>query len=234
MIYLYLKTHKLTGLKYLGKTKQDPYVYQGSGKRWLSHINVHGYDVVTDILFKSEDKAQIREQGIYYSNLWNVVKNKEFANLREEAGDGGDVSKFINYETRKKTEDPFKNAHSWFLNLTKEEQTEWHKKQGMTRSKGWYVSKVNDHIETYVQNIAEWCKDNGVDTGTVSGLNNPKSPLFQKQTKGWRIRRSDMPPLPPYCDKRTIGRPNVSCRGKSWKLVDGKRVWSLNTNNIKE
>ena len=42
MIYLYVKTHNKTGLKYLGKTEQDPFVYLGSGKRWLNHLNKHG------------------------------------------------------------------------------------------------------------------------------------------------------------------------------------------------
>ena len=56
-------------------------------------------------------------------------------------------------------------------------------------------------------------------------LNNPKSHLFQKQTKGWRIRRSDMPALLPYENRQNEGHPNIACKGKSWKLIDGKRVW---------
>ena len=48
---------------------------------------------------------------------------------------------------------------------------------------------------------------------------------YQKQSKGWRIRRADMPPLPPYKNRRNIGHPNVACKGRSWKLVNGKRVW---------
>lgn len=35
MHYLMLKTHKVSGIKYLCKTsKQDPYKYCGSGKIW--------------------------------------------------------------------------------------------------------------------------------------------------------------------------------------------------------
>ena len=45
IIYLYVKTHRKTGLKYLGKTKKDPFVYQGSGVHWKNHLNKHGYDV---------------------------------------------------------------------------------------------------------------------------------------------------------------------------------------------
>lgn len=90
MIYLYLKTHNKTGYKYLGKTiSKDPYKYIGSGKLWKRHISKHGYDVKTEILLATDDKEELKETGIYYSNLWNVVKSKEFANLIPESGDGG-------------------------------------------------------------------------------------------------------------------------------------------------
>ncbi len=89
MITLYKKTHRKTGLKYLGKTVQDPYEYQGSGKHWSRHIAKHGYDVDTEILFESDNPEEIRKWGEYYSQLWNVVESKEWANLKIEQGDGG-------------------------------------------------------------------------------------------------------------------------------------------------
>ena len=95
--YLYLKTHRVTGLKYLGKTTQDPYKYKGSGLRWTRHLAKHGNDVSTLILFESEDKQQIKNQGQYYSDLWNIVNDQSFANMRPETGDGGDTSGCKNY-----------------------------------------------------------------------------------------------------------------------------------------
>jgi hypothetical protein len=92
MIYLYLKTHNITGLKYLGKTIQDPYIYKGSGKRWSRHINLHGNNVTTTIIFESNNKDEIKQQGLYYSSLWNIVADQSFANLKPEEGDGGDMS----------------------------------------------------------------------------------------------------------------------------------------------
>lgn len=86
MFYLYLKTHNKTGLKYLGYTKQDPHIYKGSGKYWSSHIKKYGYDVITEILFQSEDIDEISAKGSYYSKLWAIVENSEFANLCEEDG----------------------------------------------------------------------------------------------------------------------------------------------------
>jgi len=89
-IYLYLKTHIKTGLKYLGKTiSSDPNLYQGSGTVWKRHIKKHGYDVTTDVLLETNDPKKLKEVGIYYSNLWNIVESKEFANIVPEMGDGG-------------------------------------------------------------------------------------------------------------------------------------------------
>lgn len=86
MFYLYLKYHNITGLKYLGYTKNDPYKYRGSGSYWKKHIQKHGNDVTTEILYKSEKIEDISQMGEYYSKLWNIVDNKEFANLCEEDG----------------------------------------------------------------------------------------------------------------------------------------------------
>lgn len=88
-IYLYLKTHRKTGLRYLGKTKQDPYKYLGSGKRWRNHLSKHGADVETQILLETTDEKEIAVAGKFYSALWNVVESNDFANLKIEAGEGG-------------------------------------------------------------------------------------------------------------------------------------------------
>ena len=86
---LYVKTHNVTGLKYLGQTsKSDPHRYTGSGKYWLRHLRKHGNNWNTEILCKSALKQTINEMGIYYSNLWNVVESNYWANLKPESGDG--------------------------------------------------------------------------------------------------------------------------------------------------
>lgn len=92
-MYLYVKTHNVTGLKYLGKTVRDPYAYKGSGTYWLQHIKKHGNNVSTEVLLETEDKEHLKQTGIFYSRLWNIVESDKWANLREEQGDGGDTSK---------------------------------------------------------------------------------------------------------------------------------------------
>ena len=89
MITLYLKTHNVTGLKYLGKTERDPYQYSGSGIRWRNHLKKHGHDVTTEVLFQTEDKAKFKRVALDYSNRWNIVESEDFANLMLEEGQGG-------------------------------------------------------------------------------------------------------------------------------------------------
>ena len=110
MLYrLYKKTHRDTGLKYLGYTKSvDPHEYQGSGKYWSWHIEKHGYNVDTEILFETTSKQEINEKGLYYSKLWNVVESDEWANLKPESGSGGtfthredSIEKIRDYQLKK-------------------------------------------------------------------------------------------------------------------------------------
>lgn len=96
MIYLYKKTHNVTGLQYLGKTaRKDPHKYKGSGEYWSRHIKKHGYDVTTEILKECETNEEIKQWGMYYSELWNIVDardengKKTWANMKPESGKGG-------------------------------------------------------------------------------------------------------------------------------------------------
>lgn len=88
-IYLYLKTHNRTGLKYLGKTIENPHTYKGSGVVWRRHLDKHGDGVTTEVIFQSNDKSEFRDVALYYSKLWNIVESDKFANLTEESGQGG-------------------------------------------------------------------------------------------------------------------------------------------------
>lgn len=101
MIYLYVKTHNVTGLKYLGKTKQNPYTYRGSGKYWKAHINKHGYDVTTEIIGTFNTNKELKIISIKYSIQNNIIESNQWANLKLEEGDGGDTSNFIDYSNNK-------------------------------------------------------------------------------------------------------------------------------------
>lgn len=97
IIYLYIKQHNITGLKYLGKTTaKNPHTYPGSGTYWRSHLNVHGYNYTTEILRECNSKEEVKEWGSYYSKLWDVVKSPDWANLKPEEGDGGGLKGEMN------------------------------------------------------------------------------------------------------------------------------------------
>lgn len=92
IIYLYVKQHSTTGVKYFGKTyNANPYVYKGSGSYWLKHINKHGKDKVNTLqVWEFDDLIKCSEFAIKFSNENNIVELNEWANLIIENGlDGG-------------------------------------------------------------------------------------------------------------------------------------------------
>lgn len=87
--YLMVKTHKKTGLQYLCQSSRKHLSrYKGSGKYWKLHLKKHGNDIETRYILKCYTKTALREWGLYYSNLWSVVKSNKWANLKPEEGDG--------------------------------------------------------------------------------------------------------------------------------------------------
>ena len=66
-IYLYVKTHTKTGLKYLGKTKRNPYTYSGSGIDWKQHLKEHGSEgVETRVLIECQTNEQINVDSLEF------------------------------------------------------------------------------------------------------------------------------------------------------------------------
>jgi len=97
-----VKTHKITGLKYLCQTKRkNPYKYLGSGKYWSQHLIKHGKEINTNIICECQTKEELRERGLYYSELWDIVNSKDeygkkvWANLMPETGNGGRTTPVI-------------------------------------------------------------------------------------------------------------------------------------------
>lgn len=224
-MYIYKVINKIDGKWYIGKQVKENSYYLGSGKKLKNAINKHGKENFEKIILEYCDSKEIlNNREKYWISKTNAVVDPNSYNIAS-GGEGGDLSKFIDYEKRGNKSDNFSAARLWFQSLSKEQKKELHNRQASKRTKGWYVSKINDPTETYVQNISKWCEENGVDKSMPSSLNSPTSRLYQKQTKGWRIRRSDMPPLLPYENNRNISRPNDTCRGRTWKLVNGKREW---------
>lgn len=177
-IYLYLKTHNITGFKYLGKTiSDDPYSYKGSGTVWKRHIEKHGYDVTTEILLKTDDPVKLKEAGIYYSNLWNIVESKDFANIIPETGDGGAQIWTVESKQKiskansgkKRTEEAKKNyskaqqnqEHRQYLSKKTKEYlsiTENYQKRCNQLTSLWNNPQHREKISTIMSSL-KWCND---------------------------------------------------------------------------
>lgn len=92
MIYLYVKQHSVTGLKYFGKTtKKNLFKYHGSGVHWKSHIKKHGREHIETIdIWSFNDQQLCTEFALQFSKDNNIVESLEWANKIPENGlDGG-------------------------------------------------------------------------------------------------------------------------------------------------
>ena len=91
IIYLYEKQHKITGLKYFGKTIKDPYKYFGSGKYWMKHIKKYGSEHIATLnVWTFEDQEECTAFALKFSLDNNIVESNDWANLKaEDALTGG-------------------------------------------------------------------------------------------------------------------------------------------------
>ena len=116
--YLYIKTHNITGLKYFGKTTNDPYKYYGSGKHWISHLKKHGYNISTEVIGFFENIKECQHVAETFSIEHDITGSKEWANMIVENGlDGGDTGRTYyaphTVESRKKMSETMKGSVPW-------------------------------------------------------------------------------------------------------------------------
>ena len=106
-VWLYIKEHNVTKLKYFGKTTTaDPIKYKGSGTYWKRHIKIHGNDVSTIWIKLFTDKELLIEYALLFSKENNIIESKEWANLKYEDGlDGGNITEEIKEKIRVKRKD---------------------------------------------------------------------------------------------------------------------------------
>lgn len=71
--WLYVKQHRVTGLKYFGKTIRDPFKYNGSGRYWKQHIKIHGKDIDTIWCELFDNEQHLVEFAEFFSKHYNIV-----------------------------------------------------------------------------------------------------------------------------------------------------------------
>lgn len=182
--YLYLKTHNITGLKYLGKTiSKDPYKYSGSGKYWKNHLNKHGYNFSTEILLETSDKSELKKMGLYYSEMWDIVKSTDFANLKYEDGETGGHLNSIEFSKRMKesNRERIENGTHHFLDPE-------HQEKAHNAVRKMYEEGTHPFITLAKERVA-------AGTHNFQGENNPvheqvKNGTHLFQNKEWARERS--------------------------------------------
>ena len=214
---IYLTVNILNKKWYIGQDSGNRFWYLGSGSILKQAIKKYGRSAFKKFILENcENKQELNLAEISWIKYTNAVNDPMSYNIAK-GGDGGPGN-------------GFRGAIKWFSALSAAEKKSHHALQAAKRCKGWYVSRINDPAEIYVENISKWCEENLIDKSMPTALNNPSHRLYQKQTKGWRIRRADMPPLTPYVNKRKIGHINIACKGKTWTLINGNRVWASKEN----
>lgn len=213
-IYLYKKTHKITGLQYLGKTIRDPFKYKGSGVHWSHHLKKHGYDVETEILLETTDHNEIKKWGIYYSNLWNVVESKDWANLKPEEGDGGNMGPV----GAKKVSEKLKGHPNWAKPRTAELNAKVSKTQKKNLST-LSAEELSIRTKKSCSSPESWTTKRRENISkALTGLKKSETSKLNSQQSAIKHRNS----LTDEERQKVYGSQNA---GKTWKLVDGKRVW---------
>jgi hypothetical protein len=136
--YLYIKQHSITGLKYFGKTTQDPYTYNGSGKHWTNHIKVHGKEhIVTLWVSEPYTDTSIAEFALKFSAENDIVNSDEWANLIPENGlDGGsEKGRKLTDETKAKLRKPRSEETKANMRKSRSEETKAKQSVGQTGKK---------------------------------------------------------------------------------------------------
>lgn len=125
IVYLYVKQHSITKLKYFGKyTGVDPHKYQGSGKHWKHHLKKHGNRFIETLkIWSFNYLPDATEFALNFSYINNIVKSAEWANeIPENALDGISKGFKMSEESRRKISKSKKGVkHSAEQNLRQSE-----------------------------------------------------------------------------------------------------------------
>jgi hypothetical protein len=95
MYKLMIKTHCITGLKYLCYTQKDDH----ESYHWRRHLREHGKIITTQLIFETNDYQEFVQVARQKSIEFNVVENPQWANLKHEEGDGGDTVSSLRWIT---------------------------------------------------------------------------------------------------------------------------------------
>jgi hypothetical protein len=192
MFYLYVKTHNVTGLKYLGMTSRDDvHTYRGSGKYWTQHIEKHGYDdVTTDVLGVYETPEALGVVSLRLSEEWNIVDSPDFANLMVETGEGaplgntyGKSNKGSKRTNKQKEVMSISKTGTGLGNINAKgaiHTAEMNAAKALRVAKSYIATDPEGKVH-HLTNLKEFCKDHNLDAKGMSAAANGR----RKHHKDW-------------------------------------------------
>lgn len=196
MHYLMIKKCIKTGLKYLCKTSsKNPYSYKGSGIRWLNHIKKHNSHIITCIIGVFASKQDLKEAGMYYSALYNVVNDYSWANLTEEKGDGGligtgQLGKTWKIKDTSKMKKPKTKTEAWYEGRKKIAGKNNYQYKGQIKTPwGMFDSVTAAVAEGKLQRKLgnnEVITDGGTISKYLQSLDDPLNLQGRRTPKNWR------------------------------------------------
>ena len=198
MIYLYVKQHSITGLKYFGRTEsKNPFQYNGSGIYWRRHYNKHGKQYIKTLeIYGFDNQDLCTEFALKFSLENNIVKSSDWANLIIE--DGKRVSsniktqKEVNQQISKTLKDKYSTGeiyvHTWNKGIPMTVDAK------IKASTTWANKKLEENYIPHNKGKAPWNKGK---PGLQTPWNKGKPGLQTAWNKGKSIPKVKCP----YCDK---------------------------------
>lgn len=179
MIYLYIKQHNITGLKYFGRTIKNPFIYKGSGGYWRRHIKKHGEEhVLTLEVYGFDTQEDCTEFALKFSELNDIVESKDWAN--QIAEDGRRVGILHSDLTRKKIGDKHrgkpKPASKKTLDAINQRRAngELH-----PSTKRWKITLPSGEVKI-IDNLVQFCKEHKLSAGNLSNYGRTKGYTAEK------------------------------------------------------
>lgn len=212
---LLIKTHKVTGMKYLCYTQKiDHEAYLGSGKYWIRHLEKYGNDIETELVFITEDYEKFVQTAIQKSIELNVVLSDSWANLRLEDGVGGNTVSNKMWITDETDE--------MYIEKESHIPTGWHRGRSKLKCKFTDIhfqremSSRSDRVKAGESIKKAWAegrvKRDNSKCGT-RGLNNPSKRLeVREKISAWHKQKAQEEVICPHCGKK--GKQGVGMRTK--------------------
>ena len=175
-IYLYIKQHSITKLKYFGKTYKDPNKYMGSGKHWLRHIKKHGINYVETIWYQLfTDEQELITYALNFSIQNNIVESSQWANLKNENGLDGGFDKHTQESIEKNRKKAIQRHKDGVYDYEKLRLSRMGFKQPDSQkisvakalSKQWQITNPTGEIKI-ITNLNAFCKNNNLDQSNLS------------------------------------------------------------------